>query len=323
MSNPITARLRDLVLANPRDAAVRSVYADALIQDGDPRGTFIILQSQLAERISPDRREDARRQADELFKANRDRWTEPASWAEVRFRGGFIHAIRAKAAAFLEKGSALLATEPVLDVTLTQATDEHVKALAALRALARLSDLTVQGSFKDGGAAVLVKSPHLRALTALNLKAASLGKGFAGSVSSLTSLEVLALTGMNLGDEAITVFASETHPALQRLYLARNELTDEGLAALAGSSGLAALRVLCLGGNEISDEGVAALAAAKHLANLTILELNRTGVSDEGAEALARSKTLRSLKKVDLSRSEVSRALIDRLRKQGKLVIVT
>jgi uncharacterized protein (TIGR02996 family) len=317
----ISSRLRDLVLANPRDPAVRSVYADALIQEGDPRGSFIILQSQLDGRIPPDRREDARRQVAELLNANRVRWLEPASWAEVRFKGGFIHAIRAKAADFLAKGSALLAVEPVLDVTLTQTTDDHVKALAALPALARLADLSLQGSFKDAAAATLAKSPHLGSLVGLNLKGASLGRAFAGSVANLTSLKLLCVTGMSMGDEAVTVFANKTYPLLERLYLARNELTDEGAVALAESRGLGALRVLCLGGNEITDEGVTAIAEGRGLGNLVTLELNATGITDEGLEAIATSRTLKSLRKLKLAPAEVSRGAVEQLRKRKPVVI--
>jgi len=322
MSASIAARLRDLVLASPRDPAVRSVYADALIQEGDPRGTFIMLQSHLDSRIPPDKREDARRQVDELLRVNRDRWLEPARWAEVRFKGGFIHSIRAKAAEFVSKGSALLATEPVLEVTLTGTTDDHVKTLAALPALARLADLKLQGSFKDASAATLARSPHLGSLPSLNLQGASLGAAFAGAAASLKSLQLLCVTGMAMGDAAIESFAAGSYPALQRLYLARNELTDEGVTALARSHGLGALRMLCLGGNEIGDEGVTALAGAKGLGNLVHLELNATGVTDEGIEALAKSRALKSLKKVDLRQTqEVSAEGLARLRK-AKVVAV-
>jgi uncharacterized protein (TIGR02996 family) len=319
----IAERLRDLVLSSPRDPAVRSVYADALIQEGDPRGTFIMLQSHLDMPIPPDKREEAKRQADELLQANRERWLAPARWAEVRFKGGFIHAIRARAAEFLAKGSALLAAEPVLEVTLTNTTADDMKALADLPALAKISDLKLQGSFADPSAATLAKSPHLGSLTSLNLKGASLGRAFAASVASLRSLELLCVTGMSMGDPAIEVFVAAAYPTLGRLYLARNELTDEGVIALAKARGLSALRMLCLGGNEISDEGVTALAGAKGLGNLVTLELNATGVTDEGLEAIAKSRALRSLKRVNLTQAhEVSSEGLARLRK-AKLVVIT
>lgn len=319
----IVERLRDLVLSSPRDPAVRSVYADALIQEGDPRGTFILLQSHLDGSIPPDKREEARRQVDELLRANRDRWTEHARWAEIRFKGGFIHAIRTSATKFLANGPALLAVEPVLEVTLQEATDDDLKALAALPAIARIADLKLDGDFEDAGAAALAKSPHLGTLTSLNLSGAGLGSTFASSVAHLRSLEVLCLSGMSLGDAAVEIFAAGTYPALQRLYLARNELSDEGLTALAKARGLGNVRTLCLGGNEISDEGVVALAGAKGLGNLVTLELNATQVTDEGLEAIAKSRALKSLKKVNVQQAgEVSAEGVARLRK-AKLVVIT
>jgi uncharacterized protein (TIGR02996 family) len=319
----IAQRLRDLVLGSPRDPEVRSVYADALIQEGDPRGTFIMLQSHLDARISPDKREDARRQIDELLQANRQRWTEHARWAEVRFKGGFIHAIRAKAKDFVTNGAALLAIEPVLEVNLTSTTDDDLKALAAMASMARVAELKLLGTYGDAGAATLAKSLHLGGLTSLNLKGASLGAAFASSAGNLRSLQLLCLTGMGMGDGAVGILAGGDHAALERLYLARNELTDEGVSALARSRGLGALEVLCLGGNEISDEGVAALAAAKGLGKLVTLELNATGVTDDGLAALAKSKTLGALEKVDVTQcQEVTPAGVSRLRKANVAVVL-
>jgi uncharacterized protein (TIGR02996 family) len=318
----IAQRLRHLVLNSPRDPDVRSVYADALIQEGDPRGTFIMLQSHLNGRIPPDKREEAKRQVAELLATHGAKWREPASFAQVRFKGGFIHAIQADAATFLTKGSSLLAVEPVLEVNLLDAGDDEVRALAAMPAVAKLAELKLVGSFGDESAALLATSPHLSSLTSLNVKGGPLGKAFAASVANLKMLELLCLTGVEMGDESVSVLAAGAHPALQRLYLARNELSDEGVTALAKSRGLGALRVLCLGGNDISDEGVAAIAASKGLPNLAVLELDSTSVTDEGVEALAKSRTLKALKKLNLARTEVSTEGLNKLQR-GKITAVT
>jgi len=303
----VTDRLRDLVVQNPEDASARGVYADALIQAGDPRGTFIMLQAHLEGSMSPDKREEAKRESAALLAANKAAWTKLASgWAEVRFKGGFIHAIRAKASAFVNSGTALLAAEPVVDLTLTEANDGELIALAAMPALAKVKAIALQGPFKDKGAAAFVKSPHLGSLRALNIAGASVGPGFANAVGYLGGLVSLCLTGMAMGDVAVAVLA-EGLENLERLYLARNDLTDTAAESLANGKSTK-LKVLCLGGNEISDEGAEALATGRSLASLEHLELNQTGVADEGAQAIVKSRVLKSLRKLDLRTTDVEDA---------------
>jgi uncharacterized protein (TIGR02996 family) len=316
----IAESLRALVAKSPRDLAVRSVYADALLQEGDPRGTFISLQTHLAGPLPPDRREAAKHEIAALMRANGERWTELARpWADVRFKGGFIHAIRAKASDFVARGAALLAAEPVLEVTLTDAHDEDVVALAAMPAIAGVESLTIRGDFDEGSTA-LAKSPHLAALKSLNVMGA--GEGFVAAISSLRALETLCLTGIGLGDEVIATLAKADLPSLETLYLARTETSDEGVAALAKGRALAKVRVLCLGGNEITDEGAQAIAKGKSLAKVERLELNQTGITNDGAIALAKSRTLAALKRLDLRGSEATRVGLDEARKRKGLVVL-
>ena len=119
----ITERLRALVASRPEDAGARAVYADALLQEDDPRGMFITLQTRLETGLPPHKREAALREIEALRRAHESAWTAAArGWAEVRFKAGFIHAIRSTAAAFTD-ASALLAVEPVVEVNLTEASD--------------------------------------------------------------------------------------------------------------------------------------------------------------------------------------------------------
>jgi uncharacterized protein (TIGR02996 family) len=319
----IAERLRTLVVNSPRDPGVRGVYADALIQDGDPRGTFITLQSHLERSMPPDRRESTRRQVADLLREHQERWMQPASgWAEVRFRGGFMHAIRCKGADFAARGAALLAVEPVLDVTLTDADDDDLVAIAKMPAIAHLEAITVKGGFGDPGAASLARSPHAGALAVLNLNGMELGSGFAGAAGGLHGLVSLVASGMAMGDEVAAQLARAELPKLEKLYLARNELSDEGAAALAKARLTASVRVLCLGGNEISDEGAEAIAKGKSLGNVAWLELNQTGVGDEGAIAIAKSRALKALQRLNLEQTEVGDEGLEALGKRRGLRVV-
>jgi len=301
----VVEELRARVVKNPRDREAQSVYADALIQAGDPRGAFISLQMHLDGRLPPDKRETARLQAQALLKEHESAWFGLArGWAEIRVRGGFIRAMRAPAAKFVANGAKLLAVEPVIDLTLTSVTDGDVVALAAMPALASVAEISLQGRCSDKAAAALAASPHATNLASLNFGGGSPGKAFARAAANLRGLETFVATGSEMGDDAVEIFAALDLPSLARLYLARCELTDASMSAIANGRALSNVVKLCLGGNAIGDEGAEALAEGTSLGKLAHLELNATEISDEGARALAKSKSLASLKRLDLRMCE-------------------
>lgn len=310
-------KLLEQVVADPRDQAARAVYADALIQQGDARGTFIALQRLLDGPLSPDKRESAKREAAALLDAHKAEWMAPAKFCEVRLKGGFVHAIRAEAGSFLKNGAALVAAEPVLEVTLTGASDADLQKLAASDSIARVSSLSLSGSFGDKGAAVLMGSPHISRLRSLNLGGGKVGKAFAAAVGNAKELARLCLTGCGMGDEPTKTLAAAPLDKLERLYLSRNELTDASMPALADGRALSHVLLLALNGNEIGDEGVAALAKGKALAHLVRLELRETQCGDEGAQAIGKSKTLKALEKLNLLQTEVDSDAIKSIRRKG------
>ena len=123
--------------------------------------------------------------------------------------------------------------------------------------------------------------------------AAALGRG------ALPRLMNLDLCMAAIGDAGLVALAPALRrlPALQKLYLSRNPLGDEGLAALvappptAGSpkGGLTMLKELLLNCTQVSDAGCATLAAALDSGTLPMLkqiELLRIPASDAAIAAV-------------------------------------
>lgn len=77
--------LLELVLQDPDDRVRRRVYADALLQDDDPRGRFIALQL--------DGSPEALDEASTLFRRHRKRWLGDLGrlLGAVELRAGFLH----------------------------------------------------------------------------------------------------------------------------------------------------------------------------------------------------------------------------------------
>jgi len=129
------------ILAAPDDDTPRLAYADWLEERGDPRGEFIRVQCELAQIGNPmseaeDSRDDILRERERELLATHwpewrpHRWCYCANmdgpdlahdddWWVATFRRGFVHSLTLPAAAWLEYADAILATNPVREVTLT------------------------------------------------------------------------------------------------------------------------------------------------------------------------------------------------------------
>jgi uncharacterized protein (TIGR02996 family) len=129
----------------------------------------------------------------------------------------------------------------------------------------------------------------------------------------LAGLTHLSLFGCRLGDRFVTELASSPHfGRLSWLCLDGNNLTDEGLRALAAAPGLPCVEALDLGdyqmhdfsANRISPGGLSALADAAPWGRLRLLKLNHLGLDVDSARVLAESRHLGGLRHLDLSWNE-------------------
>jgi uncharacterized protein (TIGR02996 family) len=276
------------ILADPLAEAPRLVYADLLLARGDPRGELIITEHALAGRLTAARRETLARRRQALRDANAATWW-PYHLDQFRTRAGFIVAVRATLETMLEVGPTLFASEPVTDVEVTEIGD--VAALTKARWLSRVRRLTPRGL--DGeGFGLLVRSKQSAGLRALNVCGAELDAEALGELgANLPSCRSLALTGIPVGDEGAAALARWRHlDQVEVLYLARCELSPDGVNRLLDTGRLRHLEKLCLGNNDLGDAGVTALARrAESLPALRHLELDGTGVRKDGCDALARA----------------------------------
>lgn len=288
LSNPgLLAR----VLEAPDDDAVRLVYADWLMEQRDPRGEFISLQCALARpSLDPQRRQEYRGRTEQLRAEHDKEWSTAAAIAEESFfRRGFIDEVRGPAKALLAGAEELFQVEPIRRLGLTGLSKDLARKLAASTFLARITHLTLRGTFGDDGIAALGRSPHLTSIVSLNLGPKIGPRGAASLATSphLGGLVVLTLTSNTLGDTGAAALARAPLSACTALHLSRNEIGDEGVAALAGSRHLTNLKRLSLNFNEeITDAGALALAKSPHLTGLQCVEIEGTEIGKSGTKAL-------------------------------------
>jgi uncharacterized protein (TIGR02996 family) len=313
------------VAAHPKDEAARLACASWFRERGSPRGELIQAQLALQGRLSPAERLSLRRRVEVLATEAWDEWIAPLQQLGATPVGplkGLVEEVSLTEEALARHGEALVAREPVHRLRLKVRDGEGLARAAASPWFEQVRWLKLSGAV-DAGAKALASAAHARQLESLLLAEGSedVANMLARS-EALSGLRSLSLTGVELGPEGLAGFA-KTRLTLTRLYLTNTCIDDGGVATLAAST-LKSLEWLALNRNEeVSDEGVEALASSKVLVNLQRLELAKTGVSAEGALAFRRPKALPRLQHLDLSGNYISSSEVEPLRKRlGKGLIV-
>jgi uncharacterized protein (TIGR02996 family) len=317
---------------HPEDDAPRLIYADWLEERGDPRGEFIRVQCDLAQRSENDPRRPAlEARQRELLAAHWEEWAGPViEWvrayrfrpefvdqghegsriwqvAERRliFRRGFLDQVLMTAERYLEYATDLARLYPVRYLTLLNASG-HIFALAARPELARLTGVNLwDNRLTSADMRVLAACRHLGGLTLLGVGFNPIGsEGVAALADSphLARLTTLRLSHCGIHAGGVRALATSVHMArLTTLHLDSNALGNAGGEALAEGRYPRALTTLYLTDAEIGSAGAIALANSPRLAHLTHLYLHgHNPISDRGVVALANSRHMTGLQELCL-----------------------
>jgi uncharacterized protein (TIGR02996 family) len=324
--------LRAAVVASPDDDAPRLVYADWLIERGDPRGELIRLQCE--------RQGEALRH--ELWQTVAG---ELAPWtSEDGIRRGFVESLAIPMGELAARGAAILATHPIRELRFTDARFTHVELAAAvsagplvhLRALHVGAPSTDPRGPNDAPLAVLARGP-LTELRRLHLEqVGASAHDWAHLTSTLDAPELeevhledvrasaAAYAGLADGDrfprlrrivervyvclddrcqprlaEAFEALAAR--PGFERLAVARHALSDEALAPFFAPGAAARLRTLVAIDSQLTDSSATAMAASPHLAALEELVLAACRLSVQGMRHLLTSPHLTGLRRLAIS----------------------
>lgn len=286
------------ILAAPDDIELRLVYADALIEAGDPRGTFIAHQCALSKLdLLDERYPELLASTARLEAAHGDTWCG-GSRAALRavFEDGFLHRVALTPDRIAKEWPTLRRHEPIYGMELLVGEDLS----SSYRALAEPKDLTSLKVTPDRwftassvGNVLAWGMPRLRDLdlsrcdlgpTGASLLAnepTDLAEHFEGYVDpppfAEGQLERLILTTCNVHDAGARIlFAAKSLAALVELDLAQNRLADN--ATLEAMRAMKSLRRLALSGNNTLSLGT--LAGWDVLAKLEQLAVPQSITSD-------------------------------------------
>lgn len=265
------------ILERPLDDTPRLIAADTLMEQGDPRGEFIMLQCRLAERgVPPDERVLLKARATALAKEHRASWTAHAKGLRSELRRGMIDELEGDAAELARHGD-LFAREPITRLTVNGLTADNVATVAGAGAFARVVRLTIRGSLGGAGAALLAEALRARSSPLVSLNVGQTGLDSAGVTAlagALAGCRSLALTSNAIGDAGVVAVAkAKSLASLTTLFLTDTSVSDEGIESLARSATFGGLTRLGVARNEeITADGLRALAKSKKLKKLAWLE---------------------------------------------------
>ena len=283
-----TDELLRQILADPTDAAARSVYADALMAAGDPRGELIAVECALDRTALPfgsasrsargalDRPGALARRA-ALREAHARTWWPELPAHRIRTERGFATAISV-APERLDACARLFATEPIEEVELANGPlSEPTLPFAPAPWQARIRRLAIRGSVRPAQFTALCTSPLGAQLESLSVSGIAYTVAIEGGLPRCRKLG-FAHTG--LGYQATTLLRWRHLGALEELDLRsciiEPHTLDEVLALDLGS-----LRVLRLSGNTLGAAGTRVLQQRlRRLPRLERLELVDCGVTD-------------------------------------------
>jgi uncharacterized protein (TIGR02996 family) len=215
----VERRLINEVLAQPEALAPRVVYADWLLEQGDPRGEFIALQCKVTKRPqpmgqlletlrwsnkgvqqAPPPRHTAGRRAQALLEEHGAHFAAaalPSRKGIVRiFERGFLRALSIDASDLIKCGEVLFAREPVEVLRVRKLTPALARQIFNAPWFGRVRALALQKPVTEATCAALCEGPRLAKLEELDL---SFGTATPGMVDQLSRAQNLpALTRLDL-----------------------------------------------------------------------------------------------------------------------------
>jgi uncharacterized protein (TIGR02996 family) len=235
------------IAENPDDDLPRLVYADWLDEHGEPaRAEFIRVQCEL------DRLPRQSRVYDQLVTrygalllAHDVEWRPPRR-VDITYgmlERGFVWGMGAwDFAAFADVAESVFAEHPIQHVQISQMRPQHLRTLAQMPLLARLTDLDVSGgTISNAAVSAFARSPYLCRLRTLNLSRHRIGDVGAQALAEspgLANLRELALAGNQIGDVGAEALAAAPHwHQLTHLVLRTNRFSRDALALLRARYG--------------------------------------------------------------------------------------
>ncbi len=277
------------IAANPDDDAPRLVWADMLVERGDPRGEMIVAMCRIAKLDDHDpERNSLLTRVNQLIGIHGRTWGKKG---HIYWRG-FLHGVTVRYSTFAEQlDEAFAVSPPIEELRFKSYTNEQIEDPARILddpRLERIFELDLSSPrfviqeqvIRFEGAIVrrlAGRFPNLRALT---IRDAQLSSDELWQLGPRPKLEELDLGNIPMQGSLRRLLAPRRFDALTELALDHCELVDDDVAAFAN---LPALTKLDVNDNALTAGSALALARLR----LRSLDLSNNAIGDDGASAIA------------------------------------
>lgn len=284
-----TARLFAEIIAQPASDEARLVYADHLIELGDPRGDFIGLQCRAEHHDVDDvEREALVSQARDLLAHHETAWTADlraigidSDMTQLSFQRGYVEHVWLRATELASKLPALRARTPIRHLRLSlpdagSARAAWPHAVTVERITVMLLGRTEREEIEE----VIATWHHEGAIRVLDAGTPSIVTSVTGDPRA-RGLEELSASGLDAA--SISRLCSCPHlDTLRRLHAPHARHGREGIVAIAQSPTLANLEALDVSGCDLTATELDALLEAPFASRLTTLRLAQNALGTTG-----------------------------------------
>jgi uncharacterized protein (TIGR02996 family) len=315
------AALRQAIIDAPDDDAPRLVYADWLLERGDPRGDYIRLSVELARTTDEARQEEIKALTSPLWRAHRTELAgELTPYVQYMSRG-FVSTVRMTATQLAKHGDRLFRLQPGplgLILTTPRPSPAELEKLANADGMRFVRSLRIAQPMSDGPRdelAELASGHKYDRLTSLALY--HCGASAKDWRALFANLDAPALRTLYLGWNGSSPAMWEAiaaNPRLGALQGIDEHSQDsvgrcgvkEASAAIARLAAKPSFEWLKLHWDAVGDAAIVPFFAPQAKASLRRLELTGTVVGDETAKAIARSPRAGTLEELRVWNSLVT-----------------
>jgi uncharacterized protein (TIGR02996 family) len=301
MARVTEAELLAAVLAAPDQDAPRLVYADWLIERGDPRGAFISRQIRDRRNAPPPTKEERQAWGGVLATM----YPAVLGWM---FERGFVNRIHANEWGWLERADEIFAEHPVEELSLT-CDDGYAEGLAALaecRHLGRIEEL-VLNAFEELRGPVLEPLIKARSLAIRTLRiSVKIDLAVARSIARWRGLRSLHVDCELDGEVATTIAAGPSLAKVTSLDLSATRTAQDASAlveALVGNEKIAKLEDLDLARNQLDGQSLRRIF--QRFSGLDFLTLTDTGLTDAKIAMIAKQPSLATVTLLDVASNQI------------------
>lgn len=280
-------KLLEAVHAAPDDDAPRLVYADHLMERGDPRGELIQLQCELVGIDEDDvRYHRMKRRERTLLKQHGEEWTKELralnKHLTFEFHRGFVEGVAGPADLFERLGRKLLTLAPLLRrLGVVSYDSRSIESIVKSGLFGRAISIRIYSGRSRvdlGPLSAITEATSIRRLHLDEVGLVRTDFDALATSGAFRDLRELEITSCRIGKDG--PLPLERLPAqLSRFSIVTGKEPRALVRAVSEGVAFAKLDALGLCNNSIGDEGLAAITAAKRLATPREVDLRSTALS--------------------------------------------